>query len=160
MKKIKNIKNKTYVGYNLRFHPLLKKLINLVKHKKIYSININCSSYLPSWRTNVHYTLSSSSEDKNGGGVLKDLSHEIDYLRLLKKKIIVNSYKFKKISDLKIKTKDYFYLNAYSGKTMIDLTLKYHSLKEFRYISIDCKNFNYYLDFLNNQLNIKSLKKN
>ena len=56
VKKLTNMKNKIFVGYNLRFHPLLKMLIDLVKKKKIYSINVNCSSYLPRWRTNIHYS--------------------------------------------------------------------------------------------------------
>ena len=151
--------NKIFVGYNLRFHPLLQKLVKLTKNRKIYSININCSSYLPYWRKNVHYTLSSSATDQNGGGVLKDLSHEIDYLYLLTKEIKINFFNNKKISDLNIRTKDHFYLNALSGKTNIDLSLKYYSLEPYRFISIDCKDLHFYLDFIKNKLKIKSLRK-
>lgn len=159
IEKIFNTNNKIFVGYNLRFHPLLQKLTKLIKNKRIYSININCSSYLPLWRKNVHYSLSSSSTDIKGGGVLKDLSHELDYLLLLMKKIKVNSFKNKKISNLNIKTKDYFYLNASSGSTSVDLILKYYSLSPYRFISIDCENIHFYLDFINNKLKIKSLKR-
>ena len=158
VEKLPNTKNKIFVGYNLRFHPLLKKLINLIKNKPMYSIVINCSSYLPYWRKNIHYTLSSSATDQKGGGVLKDLSHELDYLLLLKKNIKINFFIYKKISNLKIKTKDYFHLNASSGKTKINLTLKYFSLEAFRFISIDCKDKHFYLDLINNKLRIRSPK--
>lgn len=159
VEKVPKSSNKIYVGYNLRFHPLLIKLITLVKNKKIYSIDINCSSYLPSWRKNIDYSLSSSATDIRGGGVLKDLSHELDYLLLLLTKLKINFFQNKKISNLKIKTNDYFYLNASSGKTTIDMVLKYYSLQPYRFLVIDCKDTHYKLDLINNNLMIKSFKK-
>ena len=42
-------------------------------------MKVNCYSYLPNWRKNIPYYLSNSA-DKKGGGVLLELSHEIDYL--------------------------------------------------------------------------------
>ena len=64
--KVKN--NKVYVGYNLRFHPLLQILKENIKNRKIWSVQIICGSYLPSWRKNIDYRKSYSSK-KNGGGV-------------------------------------------------------------------------------------------
>ena len=46
----KNLKNYYYVGYNLRHHPILKFLKDYIKNKKIFSIYILCTSYLPFWR--------------------------------------------------------------------------------------------------------------
>ena len=44
------------------------------------STTVLCGSYLPSWRKNIIYNKSYSSDKKKGGGVLLDLSHEIDYI--------------------------------------------------------------------------------
>ena len=43
-------------------------------------MSINCSSFLPSWRKNIDYQSSVSAKKSLGGGVLLELSHEIDYL--------------------------------------------------------------------------------
>ena len=76
---IKN--NKVFVGYNLRYHPIIRFLKNKIKKKKIFSVYIFCGSYLPNWRKNQNYQFCYSSKKKMGGGVLLDLSHEIDYLQ-------------------------------------------------------------------------------
>ena len=42
-----------------------------------------CNSFLPNWRSNRDYRKSSSLKKVEGGGVLLELSHEIDYIRNL-----------------------------------------------------------------------------
>ena len=72
---------KIYVGYNLRFHPLLKYLKKYLSQSndKLLSVNIYAGSYLPDWRKNTNYVKSYSASKRKGGGVELDLSHEIDY---------------------------------------------------------------------------------
>ena len=112
---IKISKNKVYVGYNLRFHPLLNSLKENIKNRKIWNVQIICGSYLPSWRKNINYIKSYSSK-KIGGGVTLDLSHELDYavwlFGNLKPKFVIN----KKISDLKIQSDDYLNLHCQNRK--------------------------------------------
>ncbi len=72
----------TMVGYNLRFHPV----INTIKDKiselgEVYYARAVSSSYLPGWRPEQDYRESYSAKEELGGGVVLDLSHEIDYLR-------------------------------------------------------------------------------
>ena len=66
-------KNSIYVGYNLRFHPVIQYVSNLIKNTKIISIDSICRSNLKNWRK-IKYTESSSASKKKGGGVLLDKS--------------------------------------------------------------------------------------
>ncbi|MED6299856.1 MAG: Gfo/Idh/MocA family oxidoreductase [Verrucomicrobiota bacterium] len=72
-------KKLVFVGCVLRFSDSLNKFRAILHNLgKIYSVRIECQSYLPSWRTNRPYRecYSASLEE---GGVLRDLIHEIDY---------------------------------------------------------------------------------
>ncbi|ANY66978.1 hypothetical protein BBD42_11225 [Paenibacillus sp. BIHB 4019] len=69
-----------YVAYNLRFHPILQRLKTLLAQEKILSVAAYAGQYLPDWRPQRDYRLSYSSNKEEGGGVLRDLSHELDYL--------------------------------------------------------------------------------
>jgi len=71
---------KLFVGYNLRFHPLISNLKDLLKKQSIISTAIYFGQYLPNWRPNRDYRESYSAKKSEGGGVLRDLSHEMDYL--------------------------------------------------------------------------------
>jgi predicted dehydrogenase len=73
-------KLKVFVGYNLRFHPLLIRLQGLLKNRKIYSVNVYVGQHLSTWRVGREHKFSYSSHKDKGGGVLRDLSHEIDYV--------------------------------------------------------------------------------
>jgi predicted dehydrogenase len=71
---------KTAVAYNLRSHVLLKKLKEFLKNVgPLITTSIYVGSYLPNWRINSDYSKSYSAKKSQGGGVLRDLSHELDY---------------------------------------------------------------------------------
>ena len=73
-------------GYNLRFLPSLLKFRHLLKNKfcgKVYSVRAEVGQYLPSWRPESDYKKNVSANAALGGGVLLELSHEIDYMRWL-----------------------------------------------------------------------------
>jgi len=72
-----------FVAYNLRFHPLLLRLRAAIQQEQIISVACYCGQYLPTWRPDRDYRLSYSSRREEGGGVLRDLSHELDYLSWL-----------------------------------------------------------------------------
>lgn len=72
------------VGYNLRYLPSLQKFRELVLSEfigRVLSVRCEVGQYLPSWRPGEDYRQSVSARKKLGGGVLLELSHEIDYLR-------------------------------------------------------------------------------
>ena len=135
----KNIKLKNnvyFVGYNLRMHPVLNYIKNMIRKYDFWEMNIECSSYLPDWRKNIHYSESSSAKKKNYGGVLRDLSHEIDYLYYLIGNFNIKSFIKKKISNLKIETEDYFSFVGIYKKKIINLKLTYLNKFHKREISI------------------------
>ena len=57
----------------------MKSLINSGELGKILAVDIKCKSNLTDWRPGMDYRQSVSANRKLGGGVLLELSHEIDY---------------------------------------------------------------------------------
>jgi predicted dehydrogenase len=71
------------VGYNLRFLKTLQCFReNLIDGLigSVHSVRCEVGQYLPDWRPDVDYRQSVSAQRKFGGGVLLELSHELDLL--------------------------------------------------------------------------------
>jgi predicted dehydrogenase len=71
-------------GYNLRFLPSLQSFRQYVHDERagrILSVRCEVGQYLPDWRPGSDYRKGVSASRALGGGVLLELSHEIDYLR-------------------------------------------------------------------------------
>ena len=149
-------KNKIFVGYNLRFHPIIKYIKKHIKGKKILDIKITCNSYLPDWRSDTFYKKSSSASKKLGGGVILDLSHELDLVRWLFGEITIKFIQKGKFSNLLINTEDLLKLYGKIGKTNLSIDLNYFSRIKKRTIVIDGKNFSIFADLINNKLELKS----
>ncbi len=79
------------VGYDMRFSPWIVKAKELVESGaigKVVGARIIAGQYLPHWRPGQEYRTSYSAKKALGGGVLLDLSHELDYLLwLMPKKV-------------------------------------------------------------------------
>lgn len=68
------------VAYNMRFHPLILKLRDFLRRQeRLIAAHIYVGQYLPQWRPAADYRSNYSASRNQGGGVLRDLSHEIDY---------------------------------------------------------------------------------
>ncbi|MAR58291.1 MAG: hypothetical protein CMP44_04785 [Rickettsiales bacterium] len=97
------------VGYPLRFSRsmiAMKDMISAQSLGKIVTVRSTSFSYLPDWRPGVDYRKTVSANKELGGGVLLEVSHEIDYLCwLFGEPEIINS-KIQKISDLEIDVED------------------------------------------------------
>ncbi len=71
------------VGYNLRYLSSLKAFQRFIGNSivgHLISVRAEVGQYLPSWRKGVDYRGTVSARKDLGGGVLLELSHEIDYL--------------------------------------------------------------------------------
>ena len=155
-------KNKVFVAYQLRFHPVILKLKELSKSQKLFNINVIANSYLPDWRK-TNYRYSYSSKKKQGGGVLLDLSHELDYINWIFPNIKFNFFLNKKISTLDINSDDIAIINGSLNKKLFcQINLNYFSMIPKRLIFLDGKNISFYGDLINNfyRLNInKKIKR-
>ncbi len=67
------------VAYQLRCHPALRWLKSALAEESALTAQIYVGQYLPEWRGGRDYRTTYSAEAAKGGGVLRDLSHEIDY---------------------------------------------------------------------------------
>lgn len=67
-----------FVAFNLRFHPLLAALKDAIGDRRVAQASLHVGQYLPSWRPGTDYRLSYSADPAKGGGVLRDLAHELD----------------------------------------------------------------------------------
>jgi len=97
------------VGYNLRFSSSLQKFKEIVDSGKLGALlKIECEAgqYLPDWRPESDYRLGVSARKELGGGVLLELSHEIDYLRWIFGEVNWVSGKLSTESDLEIDVED------------------------------------------------------
>ncbi len=154
----KKLKNRYFVGYNLRFNPVIQFLKKYLKKKDIYNVNVNSYSYLPLWRKKKKYFNSVSAKEKLGGSVALELSHEIDYLIWFFKDIrLLNSFN-SKISSLRIDTDDILNFVSKFKKIIINVNMNFFSLINRREIIIDGKYFSLIGDLLSNKVIIKSKK--
>ena len=80
----KKAKTVLAIGYNLRFLSSLQKFKSILDDKiigDVWSVRSEVGQFLPSWRPNSDYRKGVSAQYALGGGVLLELSHDIDYLR-------------------------------------------------------------------------------
>lgn len=69
---------RVFVAYNLRFHPLISLLRQRLAGARLLGAAFHAGQYLPDWRPGTDYRRSYSASRCGGGGVLRDLSHELD----------------------------------------------------------------------------------
>ncbi len=72
-----------FVGYQMRFHPCLQRLHELMVERKvgnILSVRAEIGEYLPGWHTYEDYRQMYASRRDLGGGVILSQIHEMDYL--------------------------------------------------------------------------------
>ncbi|WP_107923580.1 Gfo/Idh/MocA family protein [Lysinibacillus parviboronicapiens] len=146
-----------YVGYNLRFHPIIQKLFELLKSEQIISVNAYVGQYLPTWRPNTDYTKGYSADVTKGGGVIRDLSHELDYLNFLFGNWAEMTASGGQISDLSIQSDDYFSV-LYQTQTGINVSVEMNYLDRIiqRQLVIQTNEHTFKADLIGQKIQIDS----
>lgn len=147
--------NAVYIGYVLRFHPIFASIQEILAQESPIAVSIKTGSYLPAWRPDRDYRQLYSASKEQGGGVLLDLSHEIDYARWLFGPLkILNAYQGK-ISDLEIDSDDITLLTAQGDHdTFITISLDYISKIPMREIVIHTDTQTILADMISNTIQI------
>ena len=103
------------VGYILRHDPcaiLIKKKLEENLLGRVVEADFHCGSWLPKWRPETDYLKSVSANKELGGGVLLELSHEIDIANWLLGPIRINYANLNPSGLLPINVEDRAYLIA------------------------------------------------
>ncbi len=97
------------VGCNLRFHPGLATVKNLLDAGaigRVMAARVEVGQYLPDWHPREDYRGGYSARRNLGGGVILDAIHEIDYIRWLLGEVLAANCFAAKLSRLEIDTED------------------------------------------------------
>lgn len=146
-------RNRIYVGYNLRFHPALQKTHELLQQKKTVAVNVQVGEYLPWWRPGTDYRTCYSAKRSGGGGVVFDISHEIDYMQWLFGAMTRLVSLTGRLSELEIDSDDYSAVLAITErKVALSLSMDYLSMVPVRRMLVNTRDASVLLDLEHGQL--------
>jgi len=77
---------KVALAYILRFSPLVNELRHMLaagRLGRVLQVQINTGQFLPDWRPQTDYRRTVTAQKELGGGVLLELSHELDLIQWL-----------------------------------------------------------------------------
>lgn len=156
---IKKNDSVTYVGYNLRFHPVICFLKNYLMKKKVMHARIYLSSYLPDWRPKRNHLKSYSASKREGGGVILDQSHELDYLEYLFGEIKNIKGTFGKASNVSVDSEDFVDAVIRTKISFVNMHANFFSKHIERSIEIDCPEEYLQADLIKSSIIISNGKK-
>lgn len=139
----------TFVAYCLRFNPLVQRLKELLGTQKCLSALFYAGQYLPNWRPDRDYKTTYSSHKTLGGGVVRDLSHELDLAVFLLGNLSLRYSDSSKVSSLEIESEDLFsghFLTKSCSSISIELNYLDRISQRFCILITDAET--YRLDFI------------
>jgi predicted dehydrogenase len=126
-----------WTGYNLRFLPAVAALRDALAGERVLHLAVECSSYLPDWRPGRDYRQTASATRAEGGGVLRDISHELDYAAMLAGRPLRTAASVRNSGTLGIEVEDHAGILAETeGGAMVSVMLSYVRRTPIRRIEI------------------------
>lgn len=147
--------NQVAVGYVLRAQPCVEALREWLVDAplgRILYCNISTGQYLPDWRPQADYRKTVSALKDLGGGVSRELSHELDLAQYLFGELrLVDKY-VAKLGDLEIETEDFvnYRLDTKTG-TFVMVTVDFLQRKASMELKLVGSNGSLIGDLMNEQ---------
>jgi len=142
-----------YVAYVLPLHPVITQVKTLLRDKIVFHVRAISSSYLPAWRPGREHCAYYSAHRDQGGGVLLDLSHEMDYLSYLFGPLKSLGGWSGRLSEVTVDSEDCCCLEAQFGKNLLaEIHLDYFSRVPERTLRADFKGGTVYGDLLGKRI--------
>lgn len=141
------------VAYNLRFHPVIQQLRDALVGQEVISVQAYVGQYLPEWRPGTDYRNCYSAIAERGGGVLLDLSHDLDYLGWILGPWMTVAAIGGQMSKLEIDSDDVFLLLAQTERChAVAVQLNYLDRRGRRRLIVNTANHTYEADLVRNVL--------
>ena len=134
---VKHKKVSSYVAYLLRFSPVILKIKELIDAERFLHMQIEAGSFFPSWRPGRDHFKSYSASKELGGGILLDLSHELDYVHFLLGGIEHIEGQCGRKSNVTVDSDDYADMLVSAVKGTANIHLSYFSHMNQRSIKVD-----------------------
>lgn len=146
----------TYVAYVLRFHPVVQILRGLITKERPQHLRVWSSSYLPLWRPGQNHLKNYSAHKRLGGGVVLDLSHEIDLVQHLLGDITRMSGQFGRQSDVTADSEDYADICIQTKRCPANVHINFMSHIPQRIIQLDFKRKSVVGDLISGKISVFS----
>lgn len=137
LKEVRRNKLATYVAYVLRFHPVIRRLKQYLQTGKFCHMRVTTTSYLPTWQPRPDHRKRYTARKELGGGVIYDLSHELDYVKDLLGGIRSLNGQFGRRSNVTVDTEDYADILADTLRGPANVHINFMSHFRQRIIQID-----------------------
>lgn len=144
----------TYVAFVLRFHPVIKKLRELIQGKNVLHLRCICSSFLPLWRPGRDHLKGYSAQSALGGGVITDLSHEIDYISWLLGGVMNINGCYGRQGEVTVDSEDYADILLACPRAPANLHINFLSQQSKREITIDCADATFVGDIIEQKVRV------
>jgi predicted dehydrogenase len=148
------------VSYQLRLNPLIQHLKFLIHGQKILTALFYVGQYLPQWRPGRDYRETYSAHQAQGGGVLRDLSHELDLAVYLTGNFERLVSKLDRVSALELDVEDQVNILAQNERCgNLSIHLNYLDKTPQRFILLNTEAHTYRVDLIEKKLVVDGKEK-